>query len=63
MDQTMSLIDATDSREMRAIEGALRGEGKRFGIVAARFNGTLVDGLLGGAVDCLLRHGTAAEAI
>jgi 6,7-dimethyl-8-ribityllumazine synthase len=49
--------------EVRSIEGALRGDGKRFGIAAARFNGTLVEQLLGGAVDCLARHGTARETI
>ncbi len=50
-------------REVVTIEGALRGEGKRFGVAASRFNGTLVDQLLTGTVDCLRRHGTAAEAI
>ncbi|HET9766030.1 MAG TPA: 6,7-dimethyl-8-ribityllumazine synthase [Thermoanaerobaculia bacterium] len=50
-------------REVRTIEGALRGEGRRFGVAASRFNGALVDQLLGGAVDCLQRHGTAGEAI
>ncbi len=50
-------------RELQAIEGALRGDGRRFGVAAARFNGTLVDQLLAGAVDCLLRHGVAAEAV
>lgn len=50
-------------REVRTIEGALRGEGRRFGVAASRFNGALVDQLLGGAVDCLQRHGTAGEGI
>jgi 6,7-dimethyl-8-ribityllumazine synthase len=50
-------------RETRPIEGSLRGEGKRFGVAAARFNATLVDQLLGGARDCLERHGTPAESI
>jgi len=49
--------------DVRTIEGALRGEGRRFGVAASRFNGTLVDQLLGGTLDCLRRHGTAAEAI
>jgi 6,7-dimethyl-8-ribityllumazine synthase len=49
--------------EVRSIEGALRGEGRRFGIAASRFNGTLVDQLLAGSVDCFVRHGVAAEAI
>ena len=50
-------------REVRTIKGALRGEGRRFGVAASRFNGALVDQLLGGAVDCLQRHGTSGEAI
>src|SRR5262245_57861641 len=49
--------------EVRTVEGALRGEGRRFGVAASRFNGTLVDQLLAGGVDCLLRHGAAADAI
>ena len=44
----------------RMIEGSFRGEGRRFGVVASRFNGTLVEPLLAGAVDCLTRHGVAA---
>jgi 6,7-dimethyl-8-ribityllumazine synthase len=50
-------------RDVRAIEGALRGEGRRFGLAAARFNGTVVEPLIAGAVDCLLRHGTPADGI
>ena len=50
-------------REVRTIEGALRGDGRRFGVAASRFNGALVDQLLGGALDCLQRHGAAGEAI
>ncbi|HEV8629137.1 MAG TPA: 6,7-dimethyl-8-ribityllumazine synthase [Thermoanaerobaculia bacterium] len=47
----------------RVIEGTLSGDGRRFGLAAARFNGTLVDQLLAGAVDCLQRHGTAPEGV
>ena len=50
-------------REVRNIEGALRGDGKRFGVAASRFNGTLVEQLVGGAVDCLTRHGAEPESI
>jgi 6,7-dimethyl-8-ribityllumazine synthase len=46
--------------EMREIEGALDGTGKRFAVVASRFNGRLVELLVAGAVDCLRRHGVAA---
>ena len=47
--------------EIRATAGQMSGAGRRFGLVAARFNGRLVEALLAGAVDALLRHGVAAE--
>jgi 6,7-dimethyl-8-ribityllumazine synthase len=37
----------------------LSGSGRRFGIVASRFNEAIVERLLAGAKDCLLRHGVA----
>ncbi len=43
--------------DIREVEGALNGAGKRFGIVASRFNSRVVELLVGGAVDCLRRHG------
>ncbi|HZF11692.1 MAG TPA: 6,7-dimethyl-8-ribityllumazine synthase [Thermoanaerobaculia bacterium] len=46
--------------DIQEIAGALSGAGRKFGIVAARFNGRIVDPLVAGAVDCLLRHGVAA---
>lgn len=49
--------------EIRVTSGSLRGEGKRFGLVASRFNGRLVELLIAGAVDCLERHGAAREDI
>ena len=39
--------------------GDISGRGRRFGLVASRFNGRVVDLLLAGAVDCLGRHGVA----
>ena len=39
------------------IEGRLTGEGKRFAIVASRFNDFITERLVGGAVDALLRSG------
>lgn len=44
-------------------EGHLDATGKRFGIAAARFNERVVERLIDGAVDCLVRHGAAADAI
>lgn len=38
------------------IEGLLSGTGKRFGIVASRFNDMITRKLIEGAMDCLLRH-------
>ncbi len=49
--------------EIRVIEGNLAGAGRRFGVVAARFNGAIVERLVAGAVDALRRHGVAAEDI
>ncbi len=49
--------------EIRVIEGRLDGAGRRFAVVAARFNGAVVERLVAGAVDCLRRHGVAAEDI
>ena len=42
----------------RTIEGSLVvPKGARFGIVASRFNHFIVDHLVGGAIDALVRHG------
>lgn len=43
--------------EIRTIEGRLDGRGRRFAIVASRFNRRVVEGLVDGALDCLTRHG------
>jgi len=45
------------------VEGRLDGSGKRFGIVLSRFNDMIGRRLLDGALDCLVRHGTADDAI
>jgi 6,7-dimethyl-8-ribityllumazine synthase len=44
-------------------EGFLRADGRRFGIVVARFNDLITRPLLAGARDCLVRHGAAEDAI
>ena len=41
------------------VEGHLGAEGLKLALVVSRFNEFLVDKLLGGARDCLLRHGAA----
>jgi len=50
-------------KEIREIAGNLNGSGRRFGIVASRFNGRIVEPLLEGATDCLIRHGAAPQDI
>ena len=48
----------------KVVEGFLhKAENYRFGIVASRFNSTLVDRLVEGALDCLKRHGVKEENI
>jgi len=42
---------------VKTIEGGLTVRGARFGIVASRFNSFIVDSLVAGAVDALIRHG------
>jgi 6,7-dimethyl-8-ribityllumazine synthase len=50
-------------RDTQGIRGDLTGAGRRFGIVASRFNSRIGDLLVAGAVDCLRRHGVAAGDI
>jgi 6,7-dimethyl-8-ribityllumazine synthase len=45
--------------KIKTIEGELTIRGIRFGIAVARFNSFVVESLLDGAVDTLLRHGAA----
>ena len=49
--------------EIRLLEGGLQASGRRFAVVAARFNGRVVDSLVSAAVDCLVRHGAPAADI
>jgi 6,7-dimethyl-8-ribityllumazine synthase len=49
--------------EIRETQGGLNGAGRRFAIVASRFNGRLVEPLVAGAVDCLRRHGVETAGI
>lgn len=48
---------------MKVYEGTYNGEGLRFAIVVSRFNSTVTERLLEGALDCLLRHGVREEDI
>jgi 6,7-dimethyl-8-ribityllumazine synthase len=48
----------------RVIEGTLVApQGARFAVVASRFNHFVVDRLVEGALDALVRHGVPAEAV
>jgi len=44
-------------------QGNLDAKGKRFALVAARYNEFITNRLLSGAEDCLLRHGAAVEDV
>lgn len=45
------------------IEGNLKADGKKFGIIVARFNSFISDKLLEGALDSLIRSGAADDDI
>lgn len=49
--------------ESKIIEGSLQYKKGRFAIVVARFNGYIVESLLAGAMDTLLRHGVEPSDI
>ncbi len=44
-------------------EGALRAEGRRFAVIASRFNDFMVDRLVEGALDAFRRTGLAEDAV
>ena len=48
---------------MKVIEGKLTGNGIKVGIVAARFNEFIVNKLVSGAEDALIRHGVNTDDI
>ena len=48
---------------MNIYEGKLSAQGLRFAIIASRFNSLIVDRLIEGAIDCILRHGGKDEDI
>jgi 6,7-dimethyl-8-ribityllumazine synthase len=47
----------------QTIEGILSAAGLRFAIVASRFNGLIVEPLVAGALDAIVRSGGDAEAV
>lgn len=50
-------------KDVNRIEGDFNAAGASIAIVAGRFNSFVVDHLVSGAVDCLLRHGAKAQDI
>lgn len=50
-------------KTMKTYSGNLVGKGKKFGIVAARFNEFITSRLIDGAMDSLQRHGVDAQDV
>ena len=48
---------------VNTISGDFSAQGARFAIVAGRFNSYIVDHLLAGAIDTLVRHGVEAKSV
>jgi 6,7-dimethyl-8-ribityllumazine synthase len=48
---------------MKVINGQLKADGKKFAIVASRFNEFITGKLISGAQDMLKRHGASDEDI
>ena len=49
--------------DIKVIEGDLSVNNAKFALVVARFNSFIVESLLSGAVDCLVRHGASKKDI
>lgn len=49
--------------DVKTIEGGFDGAGRKFAIAAGRFNSYIVDSLVAGAVDALVRHGVARKDV
>lgn len=47
----------------RELSGSVEGKGLRLGIVVARFNRSVTEQLLAGALEALAKHGVAAEDV
>ena len=48
---------------VKEISGNLMGKGLKIGIAVSRFNDFFTKELVGGAVDCLVRHGVADKDV
>lgn len=49
--------------DIKTLEGDLTVSGKRFALISARFNDFIVNQLIEGAIDTLVRHGVEADQI
>ncbi len=49
--------------DVTRVEGDFNATGRRFAIIAGRFNSFVVDHLVSGAIDCIVRHGGSAADI
>ena len=49
--------------DVNRVEGDFTAAGGRYAIVAGRFNSFVVDHLIAGAIDCLVRHGVKKQDI
>src|SRR5437867_4104501 len=47
----------------RTVEGGLESKGRRYALIASRYNDSIVSRLLQGAVDCLVRHGVSEDGM
>jgi len=48
---------------MEKFEGKLNATGRKFALVASRFNSLITRQLIAGAEDCLVRHGASEDAV
>lgn len=58
-----TLNKGTDMTNVTVVEGDFRATDAKFSIVVARFNSFVVESLLSGAIDALVRHGVAESNI
>jgi len=59
----MSMENLQGAKMPKFMEGKLQAEGKKFGIVIARFNSFIAERLLEGALDTLARSGVNVEEV
>ena len=50
-------------QDIKTFEGTLNNVGGRYALVVTRFNSFVVEALLAGAVDALVRHGVSRDDI